>query len=122
MCTHNTASLHQPNCILCGEADCPCELEFHSVGGYRILLCRRCFRRLCGRASPRFIWNPPDELEIIAHVLLGQADLFSLLAQTHWKFGHMLLDRVRREAPDEGVSPSVNQDVTPQPRSTENPK
>lgn len=121
MCTHNSACLNQPNCIVCGETD-PSELEFHSIGGYRILLCRKCFGRLCARASPRFIWDPPDELEVIAHAVLGQADLLAMLAQAHSKFGHMLLDRVRREAPDEGDLPSVDEDVTPQPRTTENPK
>jgi hypothetical protein len=37
---------------------------------------------------------------LIGRVLLEEADVLSLLAQSRWMLGHALLDRVRKDAPD----------------------
>ena len=96
-----TKPLH-PACVIDGETD-PHELEAHHIGGATVILCRKCFRRLALalRVNPSPIWIPPDELEVIGHALLAEADLLAMLAQSRWQFGQMLIERVRREAPDQ---------------------
>ncbi|MGH6877535.1 MAG: hypothetical protein ACREHV_09190 [Rhizomicrobium sp.] len=78
-------------------------MEAHPIGGATVVLCRKCFHRLalglCIKPAP--IWIPPDELEIIGHALLAEADLLATLAQSRWQFGQMLIARIRREAPNE---------------------
>lgn len=75
----------------------------HHIGGATVVLCSRCFRRLAlaMRTNPASVWIPPDEIEVVAHALLAEADLLAMLAQSRWQFGQMLIDRVRREAPDQ---------------------
>jgi len=89
-------------CIIDGEAN-PERLERHCVGGIEVTLCQRCYRELLERSAPRSspIWTPSDDLESIGRALLAEADLLSMLAQSRWVFGHALIDRVRKEAPDD---------------------
>jgi hypothetical protein len=100
-------------CVIDGVTD-PGELEFHNIGGVRIALCHRCYRKLVerSRAGPPKIWEPPDELERVGHALIAEADFLVMLAQERRQFGHMLIDRVRREAPIETSAPDpANQSV-----------
>lgn len=92
----------QRACIVDGEDDPAC-LEIHSVGGIEVAICRRCYRDLVDRITPlpSSIWTPPDSLESIARLLLAGADLLSMVAQSRWLLAHVLIDRVRREAPNE---------------------
>lgn len=73
------------------------------IGGATVILCRKCFRRLtlALRVNPAPSWIPPDELEVIGHALVAEADLLAMLAQSRWQFGRILIDRVRREVPDQ---------------------
>jgi len=102
MSKRRTAKPRHPACLMCGATD-PRELAAHHIGGATVILCRKCFRRLALalRVNPSPIWIPPDEIEVIGHALLAEADLLAMLAQSRWQFGQMLIDRVRREAPNE---------------------
>ena len=88
-------------CVMDGESNPAC-LKRHSIGGFEVTLCRRCYLRLVERRTHPLlpIWAPPDDLELIGRVLLEEADVLSLLAQSRWMLGHALLDRVRKDAPD----------------------
>jgi hypothetical protein len=87
-------------CIVCGQSDME-RLTRHRVAGVSITLCQQCYRRLTATAAPPVapIWTPPDDLESIARALLAEADFLSLLAQSRTVLAHVLIDRVRREAP-----------------------
>lgn len=89
-----------PACVIDGVTD-PGELEFHNIGGARVVLCHRCYRKLVegARANSDRIWEPPDELETIGQALIAEADLLVALAQERRHFGQMLIERVRREVP-----------------------
>ena len=91
-----------PACVIDGETD-PRELAVHRIGGATVVLCRKCFRRLAlaMRTNPPPVWIPPDELEVIGHALLAEADLLATLAQSRSLFGQMLINRVKRDAPDQ---------------------
>lgn len=102
MSKRNPSKPRHPACVIDGETNLS-ELAVHRIGGATIVLCRNCFdqlRRMLGaKAGP--IWIPPDELEVIGHALLAEADLLVTLAQSRQQFGQMLIDRVRREVPDQ---------------------
>lgn len=89
-------------CVICGEMQ-SLTVDAHRIGGATVTLCHKCFRRLASalRAKPSPTWFPPDELEVIGHALLAEADLLTTLAQSRQQFGQMLIDRVRRDAPDQ---------------------
>jgi hypothetical protein len=102
MCDSSSTRPPRPRCVIDGEAD-PRVLEFHYIGDARIVLCRNCYGKLLDAPRERkAIWDPPDELEIIAHALLGEADFLAMLACSRRKFAQLLIDRVRREAPSDG--------------------
>jgi hypothetical protein len=90
------------HCIICGQSD-PEQLEQHCIAGLTVTLCRPCHQDLIVRCARPFspIWTPPDDRELIAHALLAEADFLSTLAQSRWVFAHALIDRVRKEAPDD---------------------
>ena len=89
------------SCLICGQS-APGHIEQHDVAGLRVALCRRCYGRLIARATPlpEAIWTPPDNLESIARAMLAEADLLSMMAQSRWLLAHVLIDRVRRDAPN----------------------
>ncbi len=87
-----------PRCVRCPEND-PIALERHHVAGQAfdastIILCRNCHRKLSDLQNdhPSKIANPPDPLEVIAHFLLGLADLFEFLVAKFREFAKQLLD------------------------------
>jgi hypothetical protein len=89
-------------CIICGHFDLD-QIERHLIGGVEVRLCRQCYREMIERTKPPPcpIWTPPDDLETIACALLAEADLLSMMAQSRWVFAHALIERVRKEAPDQ---------------------
>lgn len=102
MCCQRFGKIQLPVCAICGETAISV-IEFHRVGGVRVALCCRCYRRLFASAKkpPSFVWDPPDELEKVGHALLAGADLLAIVAQTLTEFGHVLINRVKKDAPDE---------------------
>lgn len=92
-------------CIVCGQFN-PEQLERHWVAGFGVSLCQRCKQLLIELSAPPFspIWAPPDNLELIAHALLAEAALLGAMAQSRRIFAHVLIDRVRKEAPDQSGS------------------
>jgi hypothetical protein len=91
-------------CIVCGESAFE-NLNRYTTGGVQVTLCLKCHRRLLEQAPvrPPLIWTPPDDLELMARAMLEEADLLSVMAQTRWLFAHMLLERVRKEAPEQSA-------------------
>jgi len=89
-------------CVIDGETDTRV-LELHRIGDAHVMLCRNCYVRLLDvlRTKPTRIWEPPDELEKIGQALIAEADLFTRLAASHREFGQLLIDRVRRESPND---------------------
>lgn len=88
-----------PSCIFCGEDD-PRVLEKHHIAGrayeeHTVIVCRNHHRKLSDlqKDHPEKIADPPDALEIIAHFLLGLADLFEFLVQKFREFAAQLLER-----------------------------
>lgn len=88
-----------PRCIHCGEDD-PLVLECHHLSGQAfgketIVVCRNHHRKLSDsqKDHPSKIQDPPDRLEVIAHFLLGVADLFELLIRKLREFAQDLADR-----------------------------
>jgi hypothetical protein len=88
-----------PACVICGEND-PLVLELHHTEGQKfgntlVPVCRNCHRKLSDlqKNHPEKISDPPDELEIIAHALLGRADFAEILAAQDRKFAQQLLER-----------------------------
>ena len=76
-----------PSAGLCGHDD-PLALELHHIAGEAFdertgILCRNCHRPLSDwqKDHPAKICDPPNELERVAHALLGLADLFELLVK-----------------------------------------
>ena len=90
-----------PNCRLCGEDDPFCQelhhLEGEAFGATHIVLCRNCHRKVTDlqKGHPPQIGKPPTTDERIGHFLLGQADLFFLLAMKLEEFGEHLIERTR---------------------------
>ena len=89
---------NKPACVICGECD-PRALEKHHLegqayGGTLVPVCRNCHRKLSDaqRDHPSKITEIPDPLEIIAHVLLGLADLFELLVAKFREFATYLIE------------------------------
>jgi hypothetical protein len=88
-----------PKCIFCG-ADDPSILEKHHIAGrgfdrHTVIVCRNHHRKLSDlqKDHPQKIAEPPDVLEIIAHFLLGLADLFEFLIEKMREFAAQLLER-----------------------------
>jgi hypothetical protein len=86
-------------CIYCGESD-PIVLEKHHIAGQAydqstVIVCRNCHRKLSDRQKdhPDKIQDPPDTAEIIAHFLLGLADLFEFLIEKFREFAAQLMER-----------------------------
>lgn len=89
---------NNPRCVVCGEDDHRCH-ERHHIAGARYddetaIVCRNCHRKL---SDPQYdhptpsCTTPPLE-EIVAHFLLGLADLFELLVQKFRQFAKSLLN------------------------------
>ena len=102
MSNQNRRDLSALACVIDGETD-PRILELHRIGDAHVMLCRNCYVRLLDvlRTQPARIWEPPDELEKIGQALIAEADLFVRLAASHREFGQLLIDRVRRESPND---------------------
>ena len=102
MSCHHFFKFQAPVCAICGETAIGV-IEFHHVGGVRVALCCCCHRKLLASAEnpPSFVWDPPDELETVGHALLAEGDLLAIIAQTLTEFGHVLINRVKKEVPDE---------------------
>src|SRR5579872_5605646 len=88
-----------PKCLYCPESD-PIVLERHHLAGRdydeaTVIVCRNCHRKLSDRQKdhPEKIADPPDALEVIAHFLLGLANLFEFLIEKFREFAAQLLDR-----------------------------
>jgi len=88
-----------PKCIYCDESD-PIVLEKHHVAGQAydngtVVVCRNHHRKLSDwqKEHPDKIQDPPDKLEMIAHFLLGLADLFEFLIEKIRQFARDLLER-----------------------------
>ncbi|MGO9330533.1 MAG: HNH endonuclease [Steroidobacteraceae bacterium] len=88
-----------PKCVICGEND-PLVLEMHHLEGQAfgnslVIVCRNCHRKLSGlqKDHPEKIADPPDELEGIAHFLMGLADLFEFLIKKLREFATRLMER-----------------------------
>ena len=91
--------IRSPKCVRCGETD-PLVLEKHHLAGQgyasdTVIVCRNCHRKLSDlqKDHPEKIGDPSDALEIIAHFLLGLADLFEFLIDKFREFAGELLDR-----------------------------
>jgi hypothetical protein len=88
-----------PKCVICPEND-PLALELHHLeaqefGNSLVIVCRNCHRKLSDRQKdhPNKIADPPDELEGIAHFLLGVADLSEFLIKKLREFAAQLIKR-----------------------------
>jgi len=89
---------NKPACVLCGESD-PRTLEKHHLQGQAfgetlLPVCRNCHRKLSDlqKDHPGEITEIPDPLELIAHMLLGLADLFELLVTKFREFAAYLIE------------------------------
>ena len=76
---------NSPRCPFCGF-DNPLALELHHIAGEAFdgkmaPVCRNCHRVLSDwqKDHPACIGDPPNDLERVAHALLGLADMFELL-------------------------------------------
>jgi hypothetical protein len=88
-----------PACIYCGEND-SLVLERHHLAGRdydegTVIVCRNHHRKLSDRQKdhPDKIAETPDALEVIAHFLLGLADLFEFLIGKLREFASQLIER-----------------------------
>jgi hypothetical protein len=91
---------NDPKCIYCGEND-PLVLERHHVAGQAldhatIIVCRNHHRKLSDRQKdhPNKSAEIPETSEIVAHFLLGLADLFEFLIEKFREMATQLLSRV----------------------------
>ena len=92
-------------CFICGERNPIC-FQSHHLSGQRFgeeqkHICLNCHAILTRLQldHPKPIWDPPDELERLAHALLNEADLFLVLSKVRRKQGLMLIERVRSDVP-----------------------
>lgn len=90
--------IKNPVCLFCPEND-PVVLERHHLAGQAydqstVVVCRNHHRKLSDlqKDHPEKIADPPDPLEIIAHFLLGLADLFEFLVEIFRRFAHQLIE------------------------------
>jgi hypothetical protein len=89
-----------PRCIYCDETE-PLVMEKHHIAGQAydpdttVITCRNCHRKLSDRQDdhPEQIAETPDGLEVVAHCLLGLADLFELLIGKFREFAALLIER-----------------------------
>lgn len=86
-----------PACVICGERDDRC-LEAHHVAGQRldegtVPVCRNCHRKLSDRQKGHPVQQTQTLVieEVVAHFLLGMADLFELLVQKLRDFAEKLI-------------------------------
>jgi 5-methylcytosine-specific restriction endonuclease McrA len=90
-----------PCCRICGEDDLSClelhHLEGEAFGATLIVLCRNCHRKVTDLQKDHLpqAGKRPTTDESIGHFLLGQADLFVLLAMKLKEFGEHLIERAR---------------------------
>jgi hypothetical protein len=89
---------NKPACVHCGQND-PRVLEKHHLEGQAfgdtlVPVCRNCHRVLSDlqKDHPDKITEIPDPLELIAHLLLGLADLFELLVDKFREFAAYLIE------------------------------
>ncbi len=101
-----------PVCVVCGETDERC-LERHHIAGRayhdaEAIICRNCHRKLSDdqRDHPNATASPPHQLECIGHFLIGVADLFLLLAEKLYQFGHDLVDMVQETSAASNQEPA----------------
>lgn len=88
---------NSPRCVRCGEEDYTC-LEAHHVAGKAydpdtMIFCRNCHRKLSDmqKDHPPQISSPPATNEVVAHFLLGLADIFEFLLGKFREFATRLL-------------------------------
>lgn len=88
---------NSPRCLVCGECDDRC-LEAHHIAGRvyddeTVIHCRNCHRKLSDmqKDHPAQLSKPPQPEEVIAHFLLGLADIFELLIRKFREFAKLLL-------------------------------
>lgn len=89
-----------PICVICGESDDRC-LELHHIAGQAhgdelAIVCRNCHRKLSDEQKD----HPKPGLErvreqSIGYLLLGLADLFSLLVEAFRKYGEYLIQTAK---------------------------
>ena len=94
----------EPQCACCLEID-ECCLEAHHLEGEDfgktlIIVCRNCHRKLsrAQRGHAAKFGEPPMTLETIAHLLLGVADYFRLIAAKLVEAAHYLLELAREQS------------------------
>lgn len=78
----------QPRCSVCGCADDRLLFERHHIAGRRcsketVSVCANCHRRLSDDQydHPALLSQSPAQLEMLAHLLLGVADLLVLVGE-----------------------------------------
>lgn len=87
---------NRPSCVVCGEEDYRCHERHHIAGRHfdddTAILCRNCHRKLSDLQydHPAPSCSKPPLEEIVAHFLLGLADLFELLIQKFRQFAESL--------------------------------
>lgn len=90
--------VNTPACVICGKNN-PIVLEKHHLEGQAfgdtlVVVCRNCHRELSDvqKDHPDRITEIPDPLEVIAHALLGLADLFEFLIEKFREFAAYLFE------------------------------
>ena len=88
---------NHPVCVVCGEDSWKC-LEQHHIAGQAYgddlcNVCRNCHRKLSDEQKdhPSQIGKEPTSLETIGHLLLGLADLFTLIVEKLRECGDFLI-------------------------------
>lgn len=96
-----TLGSNNPVCVVCGENDWRC-LEQHHIAGQAYgddlcNVCRNCHRKLSDdqKDHPKQAGKNPATLETIGHLLLGLADLFSLLVIKLRECGQYLIQTAK---------------------------
>lgn len=94
---------NHPVCVNCGEDDDRC-LELHHIAGRAhsedtVILCRNCHRKVSDdqKDHPR-CGSKRTKAQSIGYQLLGQADLFALLAISLRESGNHLIDTNKEES------------------------
>ena len=104
-------------CSICGETIPACFDDHHEdqrrYGPSKVRRCKNCHAILTSlqRLHPKPIWDPPHELERIAHALYNEADECEVKAMRKRRQADTLMEYVRKECPfeDENTSPDGNE-------------
>lgn len=94
----------KPRCVVCGCDDVRC-LEAHHLAGQAYhgelhWVCRNCHRKLSDAQQdhPGPVTYPPSFLEVVAHYLLGLAEMLRLIVETLVEFARQLIEMSRKSA------------------------